>query len=40
MGPNNGEQLEGIEDGSYRELRLLEEVESTPQVSQRRLARR
>jgi DNA-binding MarR family transcriptional regulator len=38
MVPNNGEQLEGMEDGSYRELRLLEEVESTPQVSQRRLA--
>ena len=29
-----------LEDDSYRELRLLEEVESTPQVSQRHLARR
>ena len=39
MDPDDGEQLRGLEDGSYRELRLLEEVESSPQVSQRRLAR-
>ena len=29
-----------LEDASYRELRLLEEVESTPEVSQRSLARK
>ena len=36
---DNNEQRGTLEDASYRELRLLEEVESTPQVSQRRLAR-
>ena len=38
MRGNYSEQLEGLEDASYRELRLMEEMESTPEVSQRHLA--
>ncbi|MCH7745028.1 MAG: winged helix-turn-helix transcriptional regulator [Chloroflexi bacterium] len=34
------ERVEGLEGGSYRELRLLEEVDSTPEISQRHLAHR
>ena len=37
---NYSEQLEGLEDASYRELRLMEEMESTPEVTQRHLANR
>ena len=40
MASNNIEQLEGLEDASYRELRLMEEMQSTPEVSQRHLAYR
>ena len=36
----NGEQQRGLEGGVYRELRLLEEVESSAEISQRHLARR
>ena len=37
---NNDKRVDGLEGGSYRELRLLEEVDSTPEVSQRHLAHR
>ena len=39
MGRDN-ELHDRLEDESYKELRLLEEVDQTPQVSQRHLARR
>ena len=39
MGTKKSQRLDGLEDAPYRELRLLEEVESTAQVSQRHLAR-
>ena len=39
MGRDN-EPHDRLEDESYKELRLLEEVDQTPQVSQRHLARR
>ena len=38
MRPTSQEQKSGLEGASYREWRLLEEVESTPELSQRRLA--
>ena len=38
MCPRDNEHIDGLEGASYRELRLLEKVESTPEVSQRRLA--
>ena len=38
MRPRDNEQIDGLEGASYRELRLLEKVETTPEVSQRRLA--
>ena len=37
---SNDEQSKNLEDISYRELRLLEEVDSTPDLSQRQIARR
>ncbi len=40
MSENNDKRVEGLESGSYRELRLLEEVDSTPEISQRHLAHR
>ena len=40
MSSNNNDRADSLEGGSYRELRLLEEVDSTPEVSQRHLARR
>lgn len=40
MPSNNDKRVEGLEGGSYRELRLLEEVDSTPEISQRHLAHR
>ena len=36
---SSNEHRKGLEDTSYRELRLLEEVEGRPDVSQRQLAR-
>lgn len=36
---NNKRQTGNLEGDSYRELRLLEEVDSTPELSQRHLAR-
>ena len=38
MCPPDSEQDDGLEYASFRELRLLEEVEVTPQTSQRHLA--
>ena len=38
MCPPESVQDDGLEDASFRELRLLEEVEVTPQTSQRHLA--
>jgi len=38
MGANRNQQSGGLENAPYRELRLLEEVESTAHVSQRHLA--
>ena len=35
----NEDQLDAIDGGAYRELRLLDEMERAPQVSQRHLAR-
>lgn len=40
MPANHGESRASLEDASYRELRLLEEVEFAPEVSQRHLAHR
>ena len=40
MSSNNNNRVDSLEGGSYRELRLLEEVDSTPEVSQRHLAHR
>ena len=40
MRPNDEEQHNSLEGAEYRELRLLEEVEGTPEVSQRHLAHR
>ena len=37
--PNNKSASGNLEGDSYRELRLLEEVDSTPELSQRHLAR-
>ena len=37
---SSDEQSKNLEDISYRELRLLEEVDSSPDLSQRQLARR
>ena len=37
---SSDEHFENLEDTSYRELRLLEEVDSSPDLSQRLLARR
>ncbi len=37
---SSDEHSKGLEDNSYRELRLLEEVDSSPDLSQRQLARR
>ena len=37
---NSDKRVDGLEGGSYRELRLLEEVDSTPEISQRHLANR
>ena len=36
---SSNEHIAGLEDASYRELRLLEEVDGRPDVSQRQLAR-
>jgi hypothetical protein len=36
--PPDSEQDDGLEDASFRELRLLQQVEVTPQTSQRHLA--
>ena len=38
MGQRDGGEGRGLEGASYRELRLLEEVAASPEVSQRRLA--
>ena len=38
MRERDGDERRGLEGASYRELRLLEEVASSPEVSQRRLA--
>ena len=37
---SSDEHTRGLEDESYRELRFLEEVDSSPDLSQRQLARR
>ncbi len=37
---SSDEHSRGLEDDSYRELRVLEEVDSSPDLSQRQLARR
>ena len=37
---SDNEQTKGLEGASYKELRLLEEVSDTPDLSQRQLARR
>ena len=37
---SSNEHTKGLEDSSYRELRLLEEVDRSPDLSQRQLARR
>ena len=38
MHPRDNEKGNGLEGVAYRELRLLEEVDLTPEVSQRHLA--